>query len=288
MKLIFFFFPLFLFAQIFEPIEKVQNYDEDVVALGKELFQEPQLSRDGRVSCFSCHFQYGADPRKFSIGVDGSVGSLNAPTVFNATFNFFHHHTGEVKDLAHQFDRPVHDPGEMASSKELIEQRLNQSQKYKELFYQAYGKKPSYELAKDAVVQFQKTLVTPSNFDLYLKGEASLSPIEKKGFTIFKTYGCATCHNGKNLGGNSMQKFGNIIPRIIDGKEVGLLKVPTLRNIEMTAPYFHDGSEHNLKSAIKQMAYHNLGAILSDDEIDALEVFLKTLTGPLPKTWIQN
>lgn len=274
-----------LYANQFEPIVEETNYDKRVVSLGRELFADPILSKDNSISCLSCHFEYGADPRPQSFGINGAKGEFNAPSVFNATFNFFNHWSGEIPDLKEQFDNPVKAEIEMSSTPELINQKLNNSPKYIELFQQAYGEKPSYELAKDAVVAFEQTLVTPAKFDFYLLGKEELNQKELRGFEIFKNYGCASCHNGKNIGGNSIQKFGTIIPMVKGGVEQGYFKVPSLRNVEKTAPYFHDGSEKSLQEAIELMGYHNLGAQLTKDEIQEIEAFLKTLTGPEPKTW---
>jgi cytochrome c peroxidase len=275
----------FSFAMQFEAIEVPQNYDEKKVALGKKLFADPILSKDGSVSCLSCHFEYGADPKAKSLGIDNQIGEFNALSVFNSSFNFFYHWSGEIKSLHEQFDNPVQQPIEMGATKQMINQKLNASKEYVELFQSVYGKKPDYELVKDAVVAFQRTLVTPAKFDAFLTHETQLNPQELRGFEYFKNYGCASCHNGKNLGGNSIQKFGTIIPRIIEGKEQGYFKVPSLRNVEKTAPYFHDGTVVTLRESIELMGYHNLGTHLSAGEIEDIEAFLKTLTGKIPKTW---
>jgi cytochrome c peroxidase len=272
-------------ARQFEAIEEPQNYDDKKVALGKKLFADPILSKDGSVSCLSCHFAYGADPKAKSVGIDNHIGEFNALSVFNSSFNFFYHWSGEIKSLHEQFDNPVQQPIEMAATEEMINQKLNDSKEYVALFKDVYGKKPDYDLVKDAVVAFQETLVTPAKFDAFLTAQAQLSPQELRGFEYFKNYGCGSCHNGKNLGGNSIQKFGTIIPRIIDGKEQGYFKVPSLRNVEKTAPYFHDGAVVTLRESIELMGYHNLGTHLSPNEIEDIEAFLKTLTGKLPATW---
>ena len=282
MKVFLLLLPIVLYAKLFTPIEEVTQYDKDVVALGKALFEDPILSKDRSISCLSCHFQYGADSNPQSFGVGGAKGEFNAPSVFNATFNYFQHWSGDVKDLSDQFDLPITTHNEMAATAQMIEQRLNASSKYKKLFDKAFHKKPSYALAKKAVVAFEETLVTPSKFDRFLRGEVQLSQEESKGFEIFKNYGCATCHNGKNLGGNSIQLFGNIIPKEEKQK---FLKVPSLRNVLQTAPYFHDGSQKDITKAIELMAYHNLGTKLSPQQIEYLVKFLQTLTGKEPSTW---
>ncbi|MFP4487376.1 MAG: cytochrome-c peroxidase [Campylobacterales bacterium] len=279
------FLSLYLFARQFEAVVEVEEYDKNIVALGRELFGDPILSKDGTISCLSCHFEYGADVTPRSFGVGGQEGEVNSLSVFNSSLNYFHHWSGDIPSLHEQFDNPVKSSIEMSSDEQIIDKRLNSSSKYKELFLKAYGEKPSYDLAKNAVVAFQETLVTPSRFDEFLLGKEELSQQELRGFKYFKNYGCASCHNGRNLGGNSLQKFGAIIPRVVDGKEEGYFRVASLRNVAKTAPYFHDGSVGDLNESIKLMGYHNLGTHLSTEEIEDIEAFLKTLTGKLPTTW---
>ncbi len=280
-------FCAFVYAtEVFAPIEEVQTYDKAKVRLRQKLFYDPLLSKDKTLSCFSCHNVYGAERKPVSDGVDGAKGTFNSPSVFNAKFNFYQFWDARAKDLHEQLDGPIHSDVEMASSAELIEKRLKNSREYVELFAKVYGKPPSYALLKDAIVAFEKTLVTPALFDAYLKGEKALTPEQKKGLEIFKSYGCVSCHNGKNLGGNSLQEFGVVIPRKFDDNTTGkVLKVPSLRNVTQTAPYFHDGSEENLSEAVRKMGYHNLGTILSEEEIAHIIAFLKTLEGRLPATW---
>ncbi len=291
-------FTTLLFAQdTVLPIPKNVSYDKAKAALGKVLFFDPTLSADGTVSCASCHsFAHGgADDKPVSIGVYAKKGRMNSPTVFNARYNFRQFWNGRAKNLFDQIDGPVHNPVEMGlSTQELIE-KLYRNDYYKQTFIKVFGPGPiTYEHYKEALVEFEKSLVTPnSKFDRFLRGEAKLSPQEMRGWRLFKLRGCITCHNGINLGGNSFQKIGSIMP--FEGaplddryaltknpKDRYVFKVPTLRNIALTAPYFHDGSVATLKEAIKKMAYYNLGTILSDQEIAALEAFLHTLTGELP------
>lgn len=292
---------LHLFGEIITPIERVDTFDENKVMLGKKLFFDPSFSQDGTMACVSCHNNFGSDERTVSIGVGGEKGNIQSLSVFNAVNNFKQFWNGRAANLYEQIDGPVHNSFEMGTSKEEIEKKLSTSKEYIELFSSAYSKKPNYHLFKDALVAFQETLVTPdSKFDLYLKGEVKLEQIEKKGFTLFKNYGCAVCHNGVNVGGNSMQLIGSVIEYpykkgqadlySITKKEadMNVFRVPSLRNISKTSPYFHDGSTSTLKEAIEKMAYHNLGTTISDKEVQAIIAFLKTLNGEIPTTWINN
>jgi len=185
--------------------------------------------------------------------------------------------------------------------KKTIEERLNKNSFYKKLFKKVYGSdKIEYWMVLEAIAEFEKALITPnSKFDKYLRGETKLSEIEKKGYLLFKKLGCITCHNGVNIGGNSYQKIGVINPfpkeSVGDRYEITKrefdryrYKVPTLRNIALTAPYFHDGSIKTLEEAIDKMAYHNLGFRLSKDEKEAIVAFLNTLTGEKPKILEDN
>ncbi len=273
----------------FEPVEAVKEYDRDKVALGRKLFFDPILSKDNTVSCASCHFRYGADTKRVSTGVDEKKGRFNTPTVFNSRFNYRNHWDGSVKSLYEQIDRPVTTDFEMAASEAMITRKLQENSQYSRLFEKVYGTKPTYDLVKDALVAFEKTLVTPSKFDRYLQGEVSLGPKEQAGLEVFKSYGCVSCHNGKNLGGNSMQRFGTVIPtRDSNTSQLDRVRVPSLRNVAKTGPYFHDGSVDDLSKAIKLMGYHNLGSDLNAAEIEQLEAFLQTLTGKIPQTWSED
>ena len=292
-------FSILLFAaEPIKPIPQKIDYDKQKAALGKILFFDPILSKDRSVACVSCHdFDHGgADPRPVSIGVGGKKGSVNSPTVYNAIFNFTQFWNGRAKDLNEQLEGPLHSPVEMAMSKEEIVDRLNNSEFYKKLFKKIYKKdKIEYNMVKDVIVEFEKALITPNaKFDRFLRGEIELSLDERKGYVLFKRLGCITCHNGINIGGNSFQKFGSVIPLKKAPKndryqltknpaDRFVYRVPTLRNITLTAPYFHDGSIKSLKKAIDVMAYHNLGFHLSPKEQELILAFLRTLTGEKPQ-----
>ena len=298
------FMPLFLWMttlyggeEPIRPIPRHLDYDHKKADLGFLLFLDPKLSEDGTVACVSCHsFEHGgADPRPVSIGVHGKKGAANAPTVYNAYFNFRQFWNGRAKDLKDQANGPIHNPVEMAMNTKKITAYLRNNPLYAKKFEKIYHHQASFNDALDAIAEFEKALYTPDcRFDLYLRGEGALTPLEKKGYTLFKRLGCITCHNGINIGGNSYQKMGLIVPYpwsptnpdryavTQNHADKNVYKVPTLRNIVLTAPYFHDGSAATLKDALKTMAYHNLGFDLDPDEMKALIAFLKTLTGKKP------
>lgn len=285
--------------ELFKALPEVNIKNSEKIDLGKELFYDPILSKNKDISCFNCHHTYGADNKKFSIGDQGKEGMINTPSVFNLPFKKRYFWNGRSETLEKQLiDGPLFNPHEMANDKETIENRLKASQKYQELFKKAYDKTPSFKLMLDALVKFQETLIsTNSKFDKYLKGELELSQKEKKGLSLFITYGCVSCHNGIIFGGNSFQKFGSVIQKdeakgawedrysvTKNEKDKMVFLVPSLRNIDKTAPYFHSGDIWDLKDAIKLMSYYNVGVVLDDKEIEEIEEFLKTLTGEIPKT----
>lgn len=290
-------------SNLFKPLPNDIKYDENIIELGRELFYDPILSKNKDISCFSCHFNYGADTKKFSIGDNNQTGFINTPTVFNLPYKVKYFWNGRSETLKAQLiDGPIYAKHEMASDKKTITQRLSESNRYKELFKKAYNRPPNFELMSDAIVAFQKTLISSnSKFDKYLRGEVKLSKKEQEGLNLFISYGCASCHNGINLGGNSYQKFGSVIENnnhdekwedkySITKKEEDKMVfiVPSLRNVEKTAPYFHGGDILNLKDAIKMMGYYNIGILLKDKEIEYIEAFLKTLTGEIPKTFYKD
>jgi len=281
------------------PIPQSVPHHPEKAALGKQLFFDPILSKDNTVSCISCHdvANGGSDGHKMSIGIFKRRGTMNSPTVLNSTFNFTQFWNGRAKNLREQVLGPLHNPVEMGLSTREIIFRLENNLGYKKAFRQITHRNTiTADDITEMIAEYEKTLITPNaKFDLFLKGKISLSPQEKEGYTLFKTLGCITCHNGINIGGNSFQKMGVIIPLkraenvndryVITKREVdkNVFKVPTLRNIALTAPYFHDGSSLTLQDAVKRMSHHNLGLKLSNQEIAYIVAFLKTLTGELPK-----
>ncbi len=299
----------FLFLSIFltslysiEPIQPLPLILDDInlnkAKLGRVLFSDPLLSKDGTVSCNSCHDLSlgGADSRDVSLGVENKKGNVQSPTVFNARYNFKQFWNGRADTLKEQADGPLHNPVEMAMDKNAIEKYLNSSDFYKKQFKKVYATSSIlYKNAIDAIVEFEKALVTPdSRFDQFLYKKIALNDNEHKGYVLFKTLGCISCHNGINVGGNSFQKFGLMedVPHIMSTpdryaitknvRDKNIFKVPTLRNIEYTAPYFHDASSKTLYEAVEDMGHLNLGIALEEAEIQEVLAFLKSLSGDQP------
>ncbi len=298
MRFLIIFIAVFLFgSNLIVPIPENAPFNKQKARLGELLFFDTILSRDKTISCASCHNpkEGWADRRKVSIGVYGRKGFIQSPTVLNARFNFVQMWDGSCKNLKTQIYLPTHNPIEMDMTNKLIEKRLNSSKLYKKLFKKIYHKNYiTYDMMADAIAEFEKALYTPDcKFDLYLKGKAKLTKEEKRGYMLFKAYGCIICHNGINIGGNSFQKIGVIHPiKDCVGDRYSLThnpadkcvyKVPTLRNIALTAPYFHDGSAKTLLQAVKKMGYYNLGINIPTKDAQAIVAFLKTLTGKKPK-----
>lgn len=298
MRFLIIFIAVFLFgSNLIVPIPENAPFNKQKAKLGELLFFDTLLSRDKTVSCASCHNpkEGWADKRKVSIGVYGRKGFIQSPTVLNARFNFVQMWDGSCKNLKDQINKPIHNTFEMDMTNELIEKRLNNSKMYKRLFKKIYHKNYiTYNMMADAIAEFEKALYTPDcKFDLYLKGKAKLTKEEKKGYMLFKSYGCIICHNGINVGGNSFQKIGVIHPiKDCVGDRYSLThnpddkcvyKVPSLRNIALTAPYFHDGSAKTLLQAVEKMGYYNLGINIPTKDAQAIVAFLKTLTGKTPK-----
>lgn len=285
-------------AEPISPIPLKVNVDIQKAKLGKKLFLDTQFSKDGSVACISCHdiFNGGADGRVVSLGVGQRLGNIQAPTLFNSIYNFKQFWNGRANDLYEQIDGPVHNPVEMSMTNSMIEQHLNGSKEYKQDLKKIYHTvNITYKMFVDAIVEFEKALITPnSKFDKYLRGEEQLSSKEQKGYFLFKQLGCITCHNGINIGANSFQKMGTFIEYqnqqqypdryniTHDKDDINVFKVPSLRNISRTAPYFHDGSRKTLSDAIRAMAHYNLGIPISQEDINDLIVFLKTLDGETP------
>lgn len=235
---------------------------------------------------------------RFSKGASGKPGAVNSPTVYNTSNNFVFFWDGRAGSLEDQIDGPVHNPDEMDSNWGYIIEFLKNNPEYKEAFAAIYGAEPSETLVKDVIVEFEKSLVTPdSPFDQYLKGDKSaISEQAKQGYILFKKYGCASCHNGQNVGGTMYQQFGvignyfedrgNITEADLgrynvtgDEYDKHVFKVSSLRNVNETAPYFHDGSVQTLEGAIEVMAKYQVGVEMSKEEINQIAEFLKTLTG---------
>lgn len=261
------------------------------------LFNDTILSKNNTISCASCHFlnDGGDDNIQHPYGIDGISISRNSPTVFNAVFNATQHWDGAFNTLQEQVDSSIKNDFSMHSNFIDIINKLNKNKLYKEKFHSIYKEEINKKNILDTISEFIKALITPnSKFDKYLNGNTSiLSNDELDGYKLFKEYGCISCHNGVNIGGNLITKIGFI--KTYDTSDLGhyyvsnkkediyYFKVPSLRNIELTAPYFHDGKIKTLKGAVKKMIFHQVGYTLNDKEIDNIIKFLKTLTGETPE-----
>lgn len=283
----------------FAPLPSTPDLPAAKVALGERLFSDPRLSRDDSISCASCHdlATGGVDGRKVSLGVGGAPGGVNAPTVFNVGFAFAQFWDGRAATLEEQAAGPIHNPVEMASDWPQVLAKLGADDDYRTAFAALYPDGIAAANVADAIATFERSLVTPdSPFDRHLRGEAgALTPLADRGYRRFRELGCASCHQGVLLGGNMFQKFGVLRDYFasrpatqadlgrynVTGREEDrhVFKVPSLRNVALTAPYFHDASASTLEAAVVVMARHQLGRELSDDDVDALVAFLRSLTG---------
>lgn len=291
---------IFVFSTLLVAIEPITpiplKIDVNVrkANLGKELFFDPILSRTNNISCHTCHLftNGGTDNLKFSFGVDGKIGDINAPTVFNSVFNFVQFWNGRAKDLKEQAHGPITNPVEMDMTFSELITKLNKTS-YSEKFKKIYANGITQDNIADAIAEYEKTLITPNApFDKYLKGEEdAISQEAKKGYQLFKEQGCIACHHGINVGGNLYEKFGSLIDvksaskgrfEVTNNKiDEYYFKVPTLRNIELTSPYLHDGRFDTLEETVKFMSYYQLGKSLTQDEINSIVMFLRSLTGQL-------
>ena len=283
-----------------KPIPANPFVDEKQAALGKLLFHEPRLSKDNSVSCASCHdlAAGGDDGRKVSLGVGEQPGAVNAPTVYNAGYNFAQFWDGRADSLEQQIDGPVQSPVEMGSLWPDVVNKLYQDERYPQLFDEVFGDGINRPNVKSAVAEFMRSLTTPNSpFDQWLNGdENALSQHEKQGYSLFKSYGCSSCHQGANVGGNMFQVFGvlneffkrrgNITDADrgrynITGNEADMhaFRVPSLRMAAHTAPYLHDGSAATLRDAVNAMFEFQLGREAPDDDKEAIVAFIKTLAG---------
>lgn len=289
--------PVYTFTQ---PLPLSQPQDAARVLLGERLFHDVRLSSDNTVGCFSCHDlgTGGVDNKVHSVGVNGALGTINAPTVFNSGYNFLQFWDGRAPTLEDQVEGPVNNPKEMASNWPQVIGKLSDDAGYRTTFAQIYRDGITAENIKDAIATFERSLVTPnSRFDRYLRGEEEvLDAEEKRGVRLFQSYGCASCHQGINLGGNMYERMGMMGDYFKDRGEIMVVdngrynlthdiehmnefKVPSLRNIARTAPYFHDGSAKTLEQAVRVMAKYQIGRPVPDEDIRAIVRFLESLTG---------
>ena len=283
-----------------QPIESAKNINEAQAELGKKLYFDPRLSKSGFISCNSCHnlSMGGTDNLTTSIGHNWQQGPINSPTVLNSSYNFVQFWDGRAKDLKAQAGGPIANPKEMAYTHELAVEMLSSIPGYVDEFKATFGgEKINIDQVTQAIAEFEKTLVTPnSRFDLWLKGDKNaITAQEQAGYKLFKESGCSACHNGPAVGSTMFQKMG-LVKKYettnpaqgrfdVTGNEADRysFKVPTLRNIELTYPYFHDGQAKTLAKAVEIMGRVQLGREFNQQEIKDLVAFLKTLTGEQPK-----
>jgi cytochrome c peroxidase len=286
------------------PLPEPPETDPKVVALGKRLFFDGALSADGTVKCASCHdiSSGGDDGHQHSTGIAGKQGGVNAPTVLNSGLNFVQFWDGRAPTLEDQAGGPIENPIEMGSTLAAVTTRLSARKEYKEAFSSIFsdGVTPSH--IREAIATFERTLQTPdAPIDRYLRGDKSaLTQEQREGYELFKSAGCIACHQGANVGGNMFQRFGVMgnyfaergnVTQADDGRynvtheesDRHVFRVPSLRNVELTAPYFHDGTAPTLERAVRVMAKFQLGRQLSDEQVDRIVAFLKSLTGKQPQ-----
>ena len=299
-----------------QPIALPTGLDHAKVVLGERLFHDPRLSLDNSISCVSCHdlTRGGTDHLTYSIGVGGAVGRINALTVFNSAFNFRLFWDGRAETLTEQLDGPLTSPTEMGSSWSEIVDKLRHDDAYVREFALVFSDRaaaPSCgkdsascrtyvtrETVTAALAEFVRSLATPDGrFDRYLKGDLSaISADEKTGYDLFKSYGCIACHQGANVGGNMFQIFGVMrdyfaergnVTEVDNGRfnvtgreeDRHRFRVPSLRNVALTAPYFHDGTAQTLDQAVMVMAQYQLGVVMPMEDLELIVKFLGTLTG---------
>lgn len=290
------------FMQFFAPLP--ENMDaagrpstKEQIALGRKLFFEERLSKDGTLSCNSCHGldSFGVDNRQFSLGVDGQEGGRNSPSVYHAAGHVTQFWDGRAADVEEQALGPILNPVEMAlDSPEQAVAILAADEEYPALFQAAFPDDQDalrWENLGRAIGAFERQLVLPGRWDTFLEGDVdAITPLEQEGFKAFLDTGCFGCHNGPYLGGQIYMKLGLVEPwpnqedlgrYDITGQEGHkmVFKVPSLRNVAETGPYFHDGSVAELETAVQMMARHQRGKELTDRELEAIVAYLGCLTG---------
>jgi cytochrome c peroxidase len=284
-----------------EPIQPVpQSLHQDPVraALGRELFYDVRLSGNSKVSCASCHNPAagGVDRRALSPGLHGTLGQVNTPTVLNAALNFRQFWNGRAATLEAQIDQVVQNPLEMGSNWPALLRKLGGDAGYRARFGAAYADGLTKANIQNAIASYERTLITPnSRFDRYLRGDgAAITAAEKTGYLKFKQFGCVACHQGVNIGGNMFQKFGVMGDYFArrgaaaadqgrfqvtgNAEDMHVFKVPSLRNVAQTAPYFHDASAATLEQAVDVMFKFQLGRVGSKEDKAFIIQFLNTLS----------
>jgi len=263
------------------PIPPPPDADPLKLALGERLYDDPRLSHDGSLKCMTCHDIHtnGADNGQPRLSRYGSAAHLRTLTVFNAVLSFRLNWEGDYRTLEGQIQSSLQNPANLATSVDEVVGKLNGDPLMVSEFSLAYGHPPDGSSVIDALATYLRSLLTPgSRFDRWLKGDSTaLSADEQAGYSLFKSIGCVSCHQGVNIGGNLFERHG--IFRPLGSPQPEILRVPSLRNVAVTAPYFHDGSAPTLDAAVRAMAAAQLDQMLTDQQVASIVGFLKTLTG---------
>jgi cytochrome c peroxidase len=291
----------------FQPVggaDAERNPSPEKIALGRSLFYEKRLSKNREVACNSCHSltDYGVDGRRTSLGVDGKEGGRNAPTVYNASTHIAQFWDGRADSVEQQATGPIMNPIEMAMPNEqAVVSALSAIPVYVEMFRRAFPDQPepvTLQNVGNAIGAFERGLVTKSRWDRFIGGDSkALTAREIHGLRVFLDTGCMACHTGPQVGGTMFQKVGAVVPWP-NQKDQGrsavtgvagdrmVFKVPSLKNIAKTAPYFHDGSASHLEIAIQMMGRHQLGIELADDEAKAIAEWMRSMTGEIDRAYV--
>jgi len=275
---------------------KIPKVNQAKVVLGKQLFNDVLLSKSQMFSCASCHHPDKAysDGKSFSLGTDGKPLNMNTPSLEYIGLNYYFTWTGKFNNLYKHLDMLITSPKIMNNSWDTIIKRISEKETYATLFQQAGYSQISSKTISNAIISFELSLSKPSRFDLYLMGDIKqLTNEEVRGYQLFKDFGCSSCHQGMNIGGNMRQKFGVMRPyfneKNIKQRDYGyfnttqseidkyFFRVPSLRNISKTAPYFHDASANSLEQAIRVMFKYQLGIFPNKEDVKSIEAFLKSL-----------
>lgn len=283
------------------PLQRPANLSDEKIKLGEILFNDVRLSGDNSISCAHCHSLKlgGADGKQFSDGIRGQKGSINSPTVFNTHYNIAQFWDGRAETLIAQAAQPVVNPIEMGANWPDVIAKLSKDKDLVKQFNKIYNEAINISNVSDALAEYERSLITlDSPFDRYLKGDKeAISAQAKKGYKLFKSYGCISCHQGANVGGNMFHRLGGMQPYYqVEGKEPKyqdfgrynvsgnqidkfVFKVPSLRMVTQTSPYFHDGSIDSLHEAIKLMGKYQLLRTIPDQDIEDIIAFLESLAG---------
>ena len=294
--------PLHAAQEPITPIPLTVKVDREKAILGEKLFRDVRLSHDDSISCAHCHVLPigGADNLPRSSGMGGRMGAINTPTVFNSSLSFVQFWDGRARTLEQQIDGPVTNPVELGTNWAEVVSKLQRDPEMRRLFANSYPKGITPDTIKESIASFERTLLTPnSRFDDYLRGNPNaITTREQKGYQLFKSYGCISCHQGVAVGGNMYEKMGIVHDYFYERGKISEVdygrfnvtkdeenrfefKVPSLRLVALTPPYFHDGSAETLEDAVKVMAYFQLGRPMPEEDLSLIVEFLKTLSGDL-------